>query len=249
MVRLEAAAGIPATAMATRGHPHAGQDDGDSQKLLGSVLNVDEPRRPARHILGVPVSVFAGGAYCTASMSMVRLGLPPPLAAAAACEPAFCHLPAVGGTCIQRSRTAAAAALAAASQQAGRRCNRLQPPGAPPAAPQVLLNKIALSSFAFKSANALLFFQCALCVVLVQLCKLGGLVKVRSRGRGAAHGAAPAAAAVGAAALRGQHPPSSMHVPPCHAAHPNPPPSAARWSPSAWGWCVCGCPSTPSLWA
>jgi GDP-mannose transporter len=43
---------------------------------------------------------------------------------------------------------------------------------------QVLLNKIALSSFRFKSANALLFFQCLLCVVAVQLCKAAGLVKV-----------------------------------------------------------------------
>lgn len=44
---------------------------------------------------------------------------------------------------------------------------------------QVLLNKIALSSFSFKSANALLFFQCALCMVLVLLCKAAKLVKVR----------------------------------------------------------------------
>ena len=43
---------------------------------------------------------------------------------------------------------------------------------------QVLLNKIALSSFSFKSANALLFFQCALCMVLVLLCKAAKLVKV-----------------------------------------------------------------------
>jgi GDP-mannose transporter len=43
---------------------------------------------------------------------------------------------------------------------------------------QVLLNKVALSSFHFQSANALLFFQCALCVLLVHACKLGGLVKV-----------------------------------------------------------------------
>ncbi|EFN52092.1 hypothetical protein CHLNCDRAFT_32701 [Chlorella variabilis] len=42
----------------------------------------------------------------------------------------------------------------------------------------VLLNKVALSSFHFKSANALLFFQCLLCVVAVQACKAAGLVKV-----------------------------------------------------------------------
>ena len=42
----------------------------------------------------------------------------------------------------------------------------------------MLLNKIALSSFAFKSANALLFFQCALCMLLVLLCKAAKLVKV-----------------------------------------------------------------------
>lgn len=70
-----------------------------------------EDRKP-RKILGVPVSVFAGGSYCMASMSMV------------------------------------------------------------------LLNKVALSSFNFKSANALLFFQCALAVVLVHTCKLAGLVKI-----------------------------------------------------------------------
>ena len=37
----------------------------------------------------------------------------------------------------------------------------------PTGAPQVVLNKVALSSFAFQSANALLFFQCALCAALV----------------------------------------------------------------------------------
>ncbi|PSC73311.1 GDP-mannose transporter GONST1 [Micractinium conductrix] len=42
----------------------------------------------------------------------------------------------------------------------------------------VLLNKVALSSFDFKSANALLFFQCALCVTLVHTCRMLGLVKV-----------------------------------------------------------------------
>jgi hypothetical protein len=41
-----------------------------------------------------------------------------------------------------------------------------------------MLNKMALSSFHFNSANALLFFQCALCVVLVQACKMLGLIKV-----------------------------------------------------------------------
>lgn len=43
---------------------------------------------------------------------------------------------------------------------------------------QVLLNKVALSSFDFGSPNALLFYQCALCVLLVHACKLAGLVKV-----------------------------------------------------------------------
>lgn len=42
----------------------------------------------------------------------------------------------------------------------------------------VLLNKVALSSFDFGSPNALLFYQCALCVLLVHACKLAGLVKV-----------------------------------------------------------------------
>lgn len=43
--------------------------------------------------------------------------------------------------------------------------------------PQVLLNKIALSSFSFSSANSLLFFQCFLCVVAVKTCSTLGLVK------------------------------------------------------------------------
>lgn len=43
---------------------------------------------------------------------------------------------------------------------------------------QVLLNKVALSSFDFGSPNALLFYQCALCVLLVHICRLAGLVKV-----------------------------------------------------------------------
>ena len=41
---------------------------------------------------------------------------------------------------------------------------------------QTLLNKIALSSFQFKSVNALLAFQCLFCVLAVQLCSLLGLV-------------------------------------------------------------------------
>lgn len=42
----------------------------------------------------------------------------------------------------------------------------------------VLLNKVALSSFDFNSPNALLFFQCALCVLLVKACQGAGLVKL-----------------------------------------------------------------------
>ena len=43
---------------------------------------------------------------------------------------------------------------------------------------QTLLNKAALSSFNFKAPDALLFFQCSLCVILVQAFKLLGLIKV-----------------------------------------------------------------------
>ena len=41
----------------------------------------------------------------------------------------------------------------------------------------VLINKVALSSFHFHSANALLFFQCSTCVTLVKLCEVLNLVK------------------------------------------------------------------------
>jgi GDP-mannose transporter len=41
-----------------------------------------------------------------------------------------------------------------------------------------LLNKAALSSFDFKAPDSLLFFQCALCVVLVRLFALFGYIKV-----------------------------------------------------------------------
>lgn len=44
--------------------------------------------------------------------------------------------------------------------------------------PQTLLNKAALSSFEFKAPNSLLFFQCALCVVLIQFFKISGYIKV-----------------------------------------------------------------------
>ncbi|KFM24148.1 GDP-mannose transporter GONST1 [Auxenochlorella protothecoides] len=40
----------------------------------------------------------------------------------------------------------------------------------------VLLNKVALSSFSFASPNALLFFQCALCVVATRACHAAGLI-------------------------------------------------------------------------
>jgi len=43
---------------------------------------------------------------------------------------------------------------------------------------QTLLNKAALSSFDFKAPDALLFFQCALCVVLVKVFAMAGYIKV-----------------------------------------------------------------------
>ena len=41
----------------------------------------------------------------------------------------------------------------------------------------MLLNKIALSQFRFRSANTLLFFQCFVCVFSVKLCQGLGLVR------------------------------------------------------------------------
>jgi GDP-mannose transporter len=40
-----------------------------------------------------------------------------------------------------------------------------------------LLNKHALAGFSFTAPNALLFFQCALTVILVKACELFGLIK------------------------------------------------------------------------
>ncbi len=40
-----------------------------------------------------------------------------------------------------------------------------------------LLNKHALAGFGFSAPNALLFFQCALTVVLVKMCEFLGLIK------------------------------------------------------------------------
>ena len=42
----------------------------------------------------------------------------------------------------------------------------------------VLLNKAALSSFDFHSPNSLLFFQCALCVLMVQITASLGVIKL-----------------------------------------------------------------------
>ena len=42
----------------------------------------------------------------------------------------------------------------------------------------VLLNKATLSSFDFHSPNSLLFFQCALCVVLVQVTAWLGFIRL-----------------------------------------------------------------------
>ena len=82
------------------------------------------------------------------------------------------------------------AALHVSSEQVA--APRTHPPARPPARPpagvrsvpaavdpsaQILLNKIALSQFDFSSANALLLFQCLLCVVAVQVCSSAGLVK------------------------------------------------------------------------
>lgn len=102
----------------------------------------------------------------------------------------------------------------------------------------MLLNKIALSSFAFKSANALLFFQCALCMVLVLACKAAKLVKVRSllagaRDRGCAGKAAASYAVahalhVGPLQLPQSAPPLARRSPPC----PRP---RLQVEPFSWG--------------
>ena len=42
----------------------------------------------------------------------------------------------------------------------------------------VLLNKAALSSFSFDAPTCLLFFQCAVCVLLVRLASLFQLIKL-----------------------------------------------------------------------
>ena len=42
----------------------------------------------------------------------------------------------------------------------------------------VLLNKATLSSFSFHAPIALLFFQCFVCVVLVQICSILGFIKL-----------------------------------------------------------------------
>ena len=52
------------------------------------------------------------------------------------------------------------------------------PPPPPATLAQILLNKAALSSFHFTATNSLLFFQCALCVVLVYASALAGWVEV-----------------------------------------------------------------------
>lgn len=50
----------------------------EAKPLKGGAMRLLEERQPPRHILGLPISVFAGAAYCTASMSMVRRRPPPP---------------------------------------------------------------------------------------------------------------------------------------------------------------------------
>ena len=42
----------------------------------------------------------------------------------------------------------------------------------------VLLNKATLSSFNFHAPIALLFFQCFVCCVLVQICSILGFIKL-----------------------------------------------------------------------
>lgn len=99
-------------------------------------LTKDHDRRQ-KFILGLPRSVFAGAAYCIASMSMV-------------------------GKCASNLRMPAKPDLLSSPLVIFFL--------------QVLLNKMALSSFQFTSANALLFFQCFLCVVLVRISQLMGFV-------------------------------------------------------------------------
>ncbi len=71
---------IRVKAFAARQHmggspPRSGQggDEEEGKPLKGVELDgLLHHERAGRRILGLPVSVFAGGAYCAASMSMVR---------------------------------------------------------------------------------------------------------------------------------------------------------------------------------
>jgi len=117
--------------------------------------------RERRRIFGLPAAVVAGACYCMASMSMVGSGR---LCGIRRIGVRLGHLVLHGPpTCSMLSLHA-------------HPCRSPQPASRSPA--QVLLNKVALSSFAFQSATALLFFQCALAVALVQACKAAGLVQV-----------------------------------------------------------------------
>ena len=128
----------------------------------------------AQRLFGLPVSVVAGACYCGASMSMVG-GCCSALGWVGAGLRRLALLAAPGGRMLAAPGGRSGAAPTSAPPSA--------PPSWPPSLsvlppPQVLLNKLALSSFSFQSATALLFFQCALVVALVQGCAAAGLVQV-----------------------------------------------------------------------
>ena len=147
------------------------QDDEEAAPLKRSAGKKDR-----RRILGLPAAVVTGASWCTASTSMVGVKSTVFVAEFFVDCRILCGL----RNSVLPPTIPASMRLwqGVVPQFRSRQPRHLCPLPPPPSVCQVLLNKVALSSFAFHSANALLFFQCALAVALVQACKAAGFVQV-----------------------------------------------------------------------
>lgn len=108
-------------------------DSSDPEALKPLIKHPDVQNIPdeksAQRVLGMPVQLVAGAAYCAGATSVLyqNLGLP----------------------ALMDHRLTCCSLIAASASM-------------------VLVNKAALSSFAFTAPAALLLFQCCVCVTLVQ---------------------------------------------------------------------------------
>ena len=122
--------------------------------------------------------MFAGGLYCLASMGMVLLNKVRYVTCAGLRDSPNDRGPAAARAWgAERCEPAVAGPAAALLAQATHLCHLPSNCASFLHCAWAWLLQVALSTFHFRSTNALLFFQCLVCVVSVKLCQALGVVK------------------------------------------------------------------------